>query len=178
MFPWIANWGLTLAGNVMRALGTNAGEVGFDALEATGTNYNGLYALGNGAPLTSLIWGCIAIFAIRNRTVAAAISAGVGGVLAFFGIIHAGAPVLGGETPTSFLIAYAMVAALFVLKWFLDKRDPSLAGGAPADEDHVPAAAVATASTSSDPVLDGTERAAVGDAAHTDPAPARARPVE
>lgn len=161
IFPWIANWGLTLAGNVMRAVGTNAGQVGFPALEATGTNYTGLYALGNGAPLTSLIWGCIAIFAIRNRTVAAAISAGVGGVLAFFGIIHESAPVVGGERPTNFLIAYAMVAALFLLKWFLDKRDPEvvaeLAAAKHSAQEVVPAA-VATASDASDPLLDGVER--------------------
>ncbi len=162
MFPWIANWGLSLSGNVMRALETNAGQVGFAALDATGTNYTGLYALGNGAPLTSLIWGSIAIFAIRNRTIAAAISAAVGGVLAFFGIIHAGAPVVGGETPTSFLIAYAMVAALFFIKWALDKRDPD-AHVHSEEGEKVPTAAVATASSASDPVLDGTERADVAE---------------
>lgn len=178
LFPWIANWGLTLAGNTMRALGTNAGKVGFDALDATGTNYTGLYALGNGAPLTSLIWGCIAIFAIRNRTIPAAISAGVGGVLAFFGIIHEGAPVMGGERPTNFLIAYAMVAALFVLKWALDKRDPELIDGQPRDDAPAHAvvgvdpAAVATADSSSDPLLDGTEREALVD---SDPEEGRAR---
>jgi len=178
LFPWIANWGLTLAGNTMRALGTNAGKVGFDALDATGTNYTGLYALGNGAPLTSLIWGCIAIFAIRNRTIPAAISAGVGGVLAFFGIIHEGAPVMGGERPTNFLIAYAMVAALFVLKWALDKRDPELVDGQPRDDAPAHAvvgvdpAAVATADSSSDPLLDGTEREALVD---SDPEEGRAR---
>lgn len=178
LFPWIVNWGLTLAGNVMRALQTNAGEVGFPALEATGTNYTGLYALGNGAPLTSLIWGCIAIFAIRNRTIAAAISAAVGGALAFFGIIHEARPVLGGERPTSFLIGYAMVAALFVLKWALDKRDPSLVDGQPRDDAPAKAAvgvetaAVATAGTTSDPLVDGTERAP---AAATEPEEGRAR---
>ncbi len=164
MFPWIANWGLTLAGNALKAAGTNAGEVGFEALEAAGTNYNGLYALGNGAPLTSLIWGCIAIFAIRNKTIPAMISALVGGGLAFFGIIHEGAPVMGGETPTSFLIAYGMVAALFLLKWVLDKRDPDVYIYSEGDDmdaiaGTIPVAAVATASTSSDPMLDGTERA-------------------
>ena len=158
MFPWIANWGLALAGNVMKAVGTNPGEVGFAALDATGTNYTGLYALGNGAPLTSLIWGCIAIFAIRNRSVAAAMSALVGGALAFFGIIHEGAPVMGGERPSAFLIAYGMVALLFLLKWALDRRDPDVYVYSD-DDGETPTAAVATASTSSDPLLDGAERA-------------------
>ncbi len=160
MFPWIANWGLALAGNAMKAAGTNAGEVGFAALDAAGTNYTGLYALGNGAPLTSLIWGCIAIFAIRNRTIAAAVSALVGGGLAFFGIIHEGAPVVGGERPTAFLIAYGMVALLFLLKWVPDKRDPDVYVYSDEDssETEIPLAAVATASNTSDPKVDGTAR--------------------
>ncbi len=89
----------------------------------------------------------------------------MGGALAFFGIIHQGAPVVGGEMPTAFLIAYGMVALLFLLKWALDKRDPDVYVYSEEDDkdvvDLIPTAAVATASTSSDPVLDGTERAGV-----------------
>lgn len=134
LFPWIANWGLTLAGNVMKASGTNAGEVGREALMGAGTNYNGLYALGNGAPLTSLLWGCIAIFAIKNKPVHGAVSAAVAAVLAYFGIIHEGSPVLGGEVPTSFLVAYLMVAALFLIKWVLERNDPEDGIGVATDD--------------------------------------------
>ena len=113
-----------------------------------------------------------------QRAIAAAISAAVGGALAFFGIIHEARPVLGGERPTSFLIGYAMVAALFVLKWALDKRDPSLVDGQPRDDAPAQAAvgvetaAVATAGTTSDPLVDGTERAP---AAAAEPEEGRAR---
>lgn len=125
LFPWIGNWGLTLAGNTLKAAETNAGELGFAALDAAGTNYTGLYALGNGAPLSSLLWGCIAIFAIRNTPLAGAISAALAAVLSFFGIIHEGAPVVGGERPTAFLIAYLMIAAVFLIKYVMDKVDPN-----------------------------------------------------
>lgn len=122
LFPWVANWALTLTGNTLKAAGTTAGEVTSGALESAGVNYAGLFALGNGAPLASLLWGCIAIFAIRNQPLRAAIAAAVAGVLAIFGIIHQAVPVLGGERPSEFAIGYGMVALLFVLKHFLNAR--------------------------------------------------------
>ncbi len=133
LFPWIANWGSTLLGNALKAAGTNAGEVGSAALDGAGTFYSGLFHLGNGAPLTSLIWGAIAIFSIRNEPIKGALFAAVGGVLAFFGIIHQAVPSLGGSSQVNFMIAYFMVAALFVVKHFYDaaeaKKNP-----APVDE--------------------------------------------
>lgn len=86
--------------------------------------------------------------------------------------------IAGGERPTNFLIAYGMVAALFVLKWALDNRDPELIDGQPRDDAPAHAvvgvdpAAVATADSSSDPLLDGTEREALVD---SDPEDSRAR---
>lgn len=121
LFPWIANWANSLVNNVLKSVGTNAGEVGADVLNAAGTYYSGITNLGNGAPLSSLLWGMIAIFAIRNRPVSGAIVSVLAAVLAFFGIIHAPVPTVGGETPTMFLIAYLMVAALFLAKWIQDR---------------------------------------------------------
>src|SRR5690606_14238403 len=121
LFPWIANWANSLVNNVLKSVGTNAGEVGADVLNAAGTYYSGITNLGNGAPLSSLLWGMIAIFAIRNRPVSGAIVSVLAAVLAFFGIIHAPVPTVGGETPTMFLIAYLMVAALFLAKWMQDR---------------------------------------------------------
>lgn len=126
LFPWIANWANSLVGNTLKSVGTNAGEVGADALNAAGTYFSGISTLGNGAPLSSLLWGMIAIFAIRNKPMLGAIVSGLAGILAFFGVIHAAVPSLPqawdlSDSHVMFLVAYLMVAALFVAKWIQDR---------------------------------------------------------
>lgn len=121
LFPWIANWANSLVGNVLKAAGTNVGEVGPEALNAAGTYFSGIANLGSGAPLSSLLWGMIAIFAIRNKPMNGVIVSVLAAIVSFFGIIHAPVPVLGGATPTMFMIAYLMVAAVFLAKWIQDR---------------------------------------------------------
>lgn len=125
LFPWIANWALTLANNILSGAGTSAAEVGIDVLLAKGVYYNGLYHLGNGAPLSSLIWGCITIFAILNQPLRAATFAVIASVLSLFGIIHAGTVGFAQESLMQFVYAYLMVAALFIYKYFVDRNNPS-----------------------------------------------------
>lgn len=67
LFPWVANWALTIVNSVMGAAGTSAEKLGSDLLHSKGVYYDGLMHLGSGAPLASMLWGCIAIFAIMNR---------------------------------------------------------------------------------------------------------------
>ncbi len=129
LFPWIANWGQTLAGNVLKAAGTNAGEVGAQALNAAGTYWDGLVVLGNGAPLVSLLWGCIAIFCITKRPIAGMVTALTAAALSFFGIIHAAKPVLGGETAMSLTIGYLLIAAIFVAAYFYYRTQGDKAEG-------------------------------------------------
>lgn len=122
LFPWIGAWALTTVGNTLKSAGTNAGKLGWDILEKNGVDFTGLFHLGSGAPLSSLLWGCIAIFAITNQPKKGAISAALASVLAFFGIIHQAKPVIGGDSPIMFVIAYLMVMALFLLKYWLDRN--------------------------------------------------------
>lgn len=126
LFPWIGAWALTLANNILKAAGTNAGKVGWAVIEKAGVDFTGLYALGNGAPLSSLLWGCIAIFAITDKPLKGALAALVAAVMAFFGIIHHSVPVLGGDAQVMFALSYGMVAALLLLKHFLNSKDNSL----------------------------------------------------
>lgn len=120
LFPWIANWALTLIGNVLKAAGTNAGEVGADKLQAAGVDWLGLTHLGNGAPLASILWGCIAIFAIRNQSIRGAVIAVISAGLSAFGIIHSAT--VGWLTGDTALVAigYLLVAAVFVIKYLTD----------------------------------------------------------
>lgn len=127
LFPWIGNWALTLANNVMSAASTSAKVVGVDVLAKKGVYYMGLVHLGNGAPLASMIWGCIAIFAILNQPVRGMVSALAGGILVAFGVIHM--PSVGLLPPDSqqFIIAYAMVAGIFMLKHLANEREAKAA---------------------------------------------------
>ena len=126
LFPWIANWANSLINNTLKSVGTNAGEVGAEALNGAGTYFTGIATLGNGAPLSSLLWGMIAIFAIRNLPLQGAIISALAGILSFFGIIHDSVPGLPdafslSDTHVLFLVAYLMVAVLFVAKWIQDR---------------------------------------------------------
>jgi len=134
LFPWIANWANSLVGNVLKSVGTSAGEVGAEALNGAGTYYSGIANLGNGAPLSSLLWGMIAIFAIRNKPLNGVIVSVLAAIVSFFGIIHAPVPTIGGETPTMFMVAYLMVAVLFLAKWLQDRLTKEKALFTPIDE--------------------------------------------
>lgn len=122
MFPWIANWALTMMNSVMSAAGTSATELGLDVLYGKGVYYQGLVHLGNGAPLASMLWGCIAIFSITDKPVRGAVAAVTGALLALFGVIHSPAVAFGAGTSPVFVTAYLMVAGLFGVKYFLDTR--------------------------------------------------------
>ncbi len=72
----------------MGAAGTSAEKLGSDLLHSKGVYYDGLMHLGSGAPLASMLWGCIAIFAIMNKPLRGAIAASFGALLSLFGVIH------------------------------------------------------------------------------------------
>lgn len=139
LFPWIANWALTLTNNTLAAAGTNAAKVGVDVLAKKGVYFQGLSNLGNGAPLGSMIWGCIAIFAITDKPLRGALAAVVGAALVLFGVIHS--PSVGFAQPAvmPLVYGYLMVAVVFVLKHWLNERDT------------VPAAAEAKVEASPEP---------------------------
>ncbi len=123
LFPWIANWAMTMMNSVMGAAGTSAAKIGTEVLHSKGIYYEGLVHLGSGAPLASMLWGCIAIFAIVNKPLRGAVAAAGGAILALFGAIHA--PTVGFAEGSSlmFVTAYLMMGAMFVLKHFLDSRE-------------------------------------------------------
>lgn len=122
-FPWVGAWALTMVGNVLKSAGTDATTVGWDILQKNGLDYTGLYHLGSGAPLSSLLWGCIAIFAITNEPKKGIISALIAAGLALFGIIHERQPAFGGESQWIFCLSYLMVAGLFLIKYVLNNRE-------------------------------------------------------
>lgn len=132
MFPWIANWALSIVNSVMNAAGTSAAALGLDVLHGKGVYYQGLVHLGSGAPLASMLWGCIAIFAITDKPLRGAL-AGVGGaILVLFGVIHSPAVGFAQGTSLWFVTAYLMVSVLFVVKHVLNRRESTTPVPAPA----------------------------------------------
>ncbi|HGC1540682.1 TPA: xanthine permease, partial [Escherichia coli] len=123
LFPWVANWALTIVNSVMGAAGTSAEKLGSDLLHSKGVYYDGLMHLGSGAPLASMLWGCIAIFAIMNKPLRGAIAASFGALLSLFGVIHSPAVGFAEGSSIVFVVAYLMMLAMFALKHVIDSRE-------------------------------------------------------
>lgn len=79
--------------------------------------------LGSGAPLASMLWGCIAIFAIINKPLRGAIAAAGGALLSLFGVIHSPAVGFAEGSSLMFVMAYLMMGGMFVIKHVLDSRE-------------------------------------------------------
>ncbi len=120
--PHLAAWAKTLIDGALGAAGTNAGAVGMDKLASMGVLYPGLAVMGEGAILSGLVLGAIAVFIIELQFMNAAYFAGAGALMAFFGLMHG--PAVGFAVAPSVAVAYAMVAGFLVL---CEKRDVVLA---------------------------------------------------
>lgn len=116
LFPWVGYWALTMFKNTLATAGVTVSEVGIDALAQKGIYYEGMVGLGNGAPLASLIWGCMAIFAITNKPKRAIVAALVGAGLALVGFIHANGVGFAQVDSMKYVYSYLMLAGLFGLK--------------------------------------------------------------
>lgn len=89
MIPSVAQWATGQIDNALAAAGTSADKIGVSTLIANGVVYDGLKLLGQGAVLVGIILGAVTCFVIDRRMYAAAISAGIGAVLSFVGLINA-----------------------------------------------------------------------------------------
>jgi len=125
--PTIAAWGTTQINNALGAAGTNAGAVGMDKLANNGVLYEGLHLLGSGATLCGIILGSVTVFIIDKKLDKAAYFAAAGGVLTFFGLIHAEA--IGIMKTPAVAAAYLVVAAFL----FACSRKSSVASEAVAE---------------------------------------------
>ena len=114
ILPNVAAWAQTTIDGVLGAAGTSAEQLGMAKLGAAGVVYRGMALLGGGAVLAGLILGAIAAFIIDRKFDWAALFAGAGAVLSFFGFIHGTA--LGIGSSISVAAGYLITAAIcFVL---------------------------------------------------------------
>lgn len=123
--PHLAAWAKVLVDGALAAAGTTAVAVGLDKMAGNGVLYQGLATFGDGAILTGLVLGAVAVFVIERRFEAAAGFAFAGAVLSYFGFMHGPAVGVGanglGVSPMvalaylvvgGFLLACARVKAL------------------------------------------------------------------
>jgi AGZA family xanthine/uracil permease-like MFS transporter len=120
LLPNIAAWCQTQIDGALGAAGTSATQIGFDKLATTGVVYHGMELLGGGAVLAGMILGAIAAFIIDRRFERAAIYAGAGAVLSFFGFIHGTSLGFGNSAPVA--LGYLFVAVL-CLGFLVQERD-------------------------------------------------------
>jgi AGZA family xanthine/uracil permease-like MFS transporter len=113
LLPNIANWCQGQIDGALGAAGTSATAVGFDKLAANGVIYRGMELFGGGATLAGLILGAIAAFIIDRNFNKAAIYAGIGAVLAFFGFINGTQLAFGNSAPVA--LGYAVLAVTCVI---------------------------------------------------------------
>ena len=108
LLPNIANWCQSQIDGALGAAGTSAQAVGFAKLAGDGVIYQGMQLFGGGATLAGLILGAIAAFIIDRDFDKAAIYAGIGAVLAFFGFINGTQLAFGNSAPVA--AGYAVLA--------------------------------------------------------------------
>ncbi|WHY01947.1 xanthine permease [Neobacillus sp. DY30] len=125
-FPWVANWALVAVNNALSAAGMSVGaadnQVSSLALHNAGLFYDGLVALGNGAPISSVLWGCIAVFTIRNTPIGGIIAAVLASALTFIGAIHTSTIGLAQATAMPFVWGYLLIAVFLAYKLYVNKK--------------------------------------------------------
>jgi AGZA family xanthine/uracil permease-like MFS transporter len=129
LIPCLAGWAALLVETVARS--ANA------SLKALATQTNGdlvltgLFSLGQGFLLTSILISAMTAFVIDRRFLSASLVALVGSLFSIFGLIHAviltaygSQPVTGWWASPSFAAAYAATSLVLVGLFFLNRSKP------------------------------------------------------
>ncbi|WP_313466837.1 hypothetical protein [Carnobacterium sp.] len=115
LIPWLADWGKNIIGNALNAAGTDALTTGYDVIEKAGLPYGGLIALSSGAIIISMLWASILSFIIDQKFHYAAITALLGSIFAFFGLIHYETVGfgIGRETAVSYIVVSIILGIVY-----------------------------------------------------------------
>lgn len=118
LIPWLADWGRTMVDNTLSAAELTAGGIGFEVLSNVGVEYSGMITLGSGAIIVGMLWASILVFIIDRSFIEAGIVCLIGGVFAFFGVIHSVSVGInaGGEMAASYVIIGIIIMCVSFLK--------------------------------------------------------------
>ncbi len=117
LIPWLANWGQNITDIALGQSGSSAQKIGYEVLAKAGLEYGGMASLGSGAIIVSMIWASICIFIIDHQLDKAALTALIGAVLSFIGLIHT--TTIGFGQANSITFGYLFIALIF----FLSKKN-------------------------------------------------------
>ena len=125
MLPSIAEWAVGQIDNALAAAGTTSAEVGTDALIGAGVIYDGLKLLGQGSVLVGIILGAITCFVIQKRVLASAMTALIGAILSFVGLINAYE--VGWNASPAVTLGYLFLAGILgAFAWQARGEEPEL----------------------------------------------------
>src|SRR5262249_50644044 len=122
LLPNIAAWCQTQIDGALGAAGSSAAQVGLDKLASTGVVYHGMELLGGGAVLAGMVLRAIPAFILDRRFDRAALYAGGGAVLAFFGFIHGTSLGFGNSAPVA--LGYLAVVLVCTGFWLQEQAAP------------------------------------------------------
>ena len=120
IIPWLADWTRNAVNIALSAAGTNASEVGYEAINVAGLNYDGMEALGAGSIIVGMLLGSAAVFIIDRKFLRAATVAGITAVLSFFGIIHSVEIAINANFDMT--LGYVLVAIVLVVFNYLEQK--------------------------------------------------------
>ena len=138
LFPSIAGWGVLIMTQTLGAAGAAEGDLGLagrvlehpDAFMQVGNHLPGLVALSQGFMLTCVVWAAASATLIDREFRKSAVWMGVGALLAFFGLIHAGeltpaggVPDIGVATGWRWAVGYALCGVFFLAMHAWSKTD-------------------------------------------------------
>jgi adenine/guanine/hypoxanthine permease len=86
--PSLADWTRNAVDIALSSANTNALTVGYQLLNINGLNYEGMFALGQGAIIVGMVLGSLTVFIIDRQFVHASVTSLLACILSFFGIIH------------------------------------------------------------------------------------------
>jgi len=88
IIPNVAEWAKISIDSTLQVAGSSADKVGIAALAQVGVVYQGMTLLGGGSVLAGMVLGALAAFIIDRKLTQAAVTAFIGAVLSFIGLIH------------------------------------------------------------------------------------------
>ncbi len=106
IIPNVAEWAKINIDGALGAAGTSAAQLGADKLANVGVVYQGLATLGSGSVLAGMVLGAMASFIIERQLNRAAVTAVIGAVLSYVGLIHG--PQLGWGVSPSVALGYVL----------------------------------------------------------------------
>lgn len=120
LIPWLADWTRNAVDIALRSANISAKNIGFTSINNAGLDYGGMFALGSGAIITSMIWASIGVFIIDHKYKKSVFTSLIGAILSYIGLIHSDSLRLGANIEAT--LGYILIAIVFTLYLIKNKN--------------------------------------------------------